>query len=52
MEKVIRKVNIMSKEADYGSLQVLLVEVDEDLPGLGLGLGLDNPNPSTTSCEA
>ena len=28
-ETVFRKVNIMSKEADYGSLQVLLDEVDE-----------------------
>ena len=31
-ETVIRKVNITSKKADYGSLQVLLDEVDEDLP--------------------
>ena len=31
-ETVFRKVNITSKEADYGSLQVLLDDVDEDLP--------------------
>ena len=31
-ETVFRKVNITSKEADYGSLQVLLDEADKDLP--------------------